>query len=256
MATRGLFGLLSLVLVAGGLLFALFILLAGAVNGSPVNHWYFLEVDTANIPTAPPLSRWTFWNICDGSSGVDDCSGQGYGDVSPARPFDPPSGRNFGTTQGIPKNFIGTRYYFYMTRFMFAFALISLFFGACALLTGILALCTRLGAYLSGLLTTIAFFFQALTAALMTAAYVKGRDHFRSNGQNAQIGKYAFGFEWASFACFFLATIFFCVGGSAAKRDSYGSKNKTKTKGGFFKGRRSASTRSRGSFINGDKEYH
>jgi len=253
MAARGLFGLVSLVLVAAGLLFALFILLAGAVNGNPVNHWYFLQADTGGIPGAPPVSRWTFWNICDGSTGVDNCGGQGFGSVSPARPFDPPSHRNFGTTQGVPAGFVGTRYYFFMTRFMFAFALIALFFGACALLAGLLALCTRLGAYLGGLLTTIAFIFQALTASLMTAAYVKGRDHFRSNGQNATIGKYAFGFEWASFTCFFLATILFCIGGSAAKRDTHGTK--TKKSRGFFKGRRSASTRSRGSFINGDKEY-
>lgn len=155
-------------LVAGGLLLSLFILLAGAVNGNPVNRWYFLQADTSNIPSAPPLSRWTFWNICNGESGVDVCGAPGYGNISPARPFDPPSGRNFGTTEGVPEGFIGTRYYFYMTRFMFAFALIALFFGACALLTGLLALCTRLGAYLSGLLTTIAFVFQALTAALMT----------------------------------------------------------------------------------------
>jgi len=253
MAARGIFPLLSLILVAGGLLLALFILLAGAIDGSPVNKWYFLEADTANIPNAPPISRWTFWNICDGSQGSDNCSGSGFGSVSPARPLDPPSGRNFGTTTGVPAAFVGTRYYFYMTRFMFAFALISLFWGACALLTGVLALCTRLGSYLSGLLTTLAFIFQAMTASLMTAAYVKGRDRFRSNGQTASIGKYAFGFEWASFACFFLATVLFCVGGSAAKRDTYGS-SKPK-KGGFFGGKRSRSTRSRGSFINGDKEY-
>ncbi|KAK5072087.1 Eisosomes component [Lithohypha guttulata] len=252
MAARGLFGLVSLILVAGGLLLALFILLAGAINGNPVNTFYFLEADTANIPGAPPVSRWTFWNICDGSDGTNTCSGTGFGSISPARPFDPPSGRNFGTTQNVPSQFVGTRYYFYLSRFMFAFALIALFFGACALFTGLLALCTRLGSYLSGLLTTLAFIFQALTAALMTAAYVKGRDHFRQNNQNASIGRYAFGFEWAAFACWFLATVLFCVGGSAAKKDNYGS---GKSRGGFFKGRRSASTRSRGSFIKADKEY-
>lgn len=155
-------------LVAGGLLLSLFILLAGAVDGNPVNRWYFLQVDTSNISGAPPLSRWTFWNICDGSSGVDVCSGQGFGSISPARPFDPPSGRNFGTTQGVPNGFVGTRLYFYLSRCMFAFALIALFFGACALLTGLLALCTKIGAYLSGLLTSLATLFQALTAALMT----------------------------------------------------------------------------------------
>jgi len=252
MAARGLFGLLSLILVAGGLLLSLFILLAGAVKGSPVNQWYFLQADTSNIPNAPQLSRWTFWNICDGSSGTTVCSNAGYGNVSPARPFDPPSGRNFGTTTNVPEAFIGTRYYFYMTRFMFAFALIALVFGALALLTGVLALCTRIGAYISGLLVSIAFFFQALTAALMTAAFVKGRDNFRRNGQTASIGKYAFGFEWAAFACWFLATIFFCIGGSASKKDTYTEKKKSR--GGFF-GRRSRSTRSRGSFVNGDKDY-
>lgn len=86
-----------------------------------------------------------------------------------------------------------------------------------------------------------------------SAAYVKGRDHFRSNGETANIGKYAFGFEWAAFACWFLATVLFCIGGSVSKKDTYGSGKKSR--GGFFKGRRNNSTRSRGSFIKADKEY-
>lgn len=147
---------------------SLFILLAGAINASPVNKWYFLQADTANIPNAPQLSRWTFWNICEGSSGSNVCSGSGYGSISPARPLDPPAGSNFGTDVNVPPQFDGTNYYYLMTRSMFAFALIALFFGACALATGILALCTRIGAYLSGLLTTLAFVFQAIMAALMT----------------------------------------------------------------------------------------
>ena len=145
----------------------LFMMLAGSINSAPMNRWYFLEADTANIQGAPQLARWTFWNICEGSTGVNVC-GSGYGSIAPARPFDPPSGRNFGTSNGVPQQFIGTRTYFYLTRFMFAFALIALFFAACALLTGFLALCTRIGAYLSSLLTFTACFFQALTAALMT----------------------------------------------------------------------------------------
>lgn len=51
---------------------------------------------------------------------------------------------------------------------MFAFYLIAVFFAAIALLTGLLALCSRLGGYLSGFNTFIALFFQTLTAALMT----------------------------------------------------------------------------------------
>jgi hypothetical protein len=87
-------------------------------------------------------------------------------------------------------------------------------------------------------------------------AYVKGRNNFRNNGQSAQIGAYAFGFEWAAFLCFFLSIILFCMSGSARKREkTYTSSGKKF--GGFsgFRGRRSKSTRSRGSFIGGDKEY-
>lgn len=85
-----------------------------------------------------------------------------------------------------------------------------------------------------------------------SAAYVKGRDQFRANGRAANIGAWAFGFEWAAFTCLLLATIFFCVGGSAAKSDKTGTK---KSRAGFFGGKRSDSTRSRGSFVNGNKEY-
>lgn len=162
-------GLTSLILVAAGLLFMFFILLAGTTNGNPVNRWYFLQADTANIANAPAVSRWTYWNVCgvDGN-GRDDCmSSTNYGKTRPARPLDPP--RNFGgSLDNIPTQFLGTHYYYYMTRFMFAFMLIALFFGACALFTGILALCTRLGAYISGFLTSLAWFFQALNASLMT----------------------------------------------------------------------------------------
>merc|ERR1712093_189520 len=50
MAGRGLFSLVSLILVAGGLLLMFFILLAGAVDGSPLNKFYFLQANTGNIP--------------------------------------------------------------------------------------------------------------------------------------------------------------------------------------------------------------
>ena len=140
-----------------------FILLAGVTDHNPVNKFYFLQVDTTGIPGFRGNHRWTFWNLCPVVNGENNC-----GAVHPAFPFDPPSNRNFGTTVDVPKAFLGTRKYFYLTRFMFAFELIALFFGVCALFTGMLALCTRLGSYLSGLLTCIALFFQTLTAALMT----------------------------------------------------------------------------------------
>jgi hypothetical protein len=246
MALRSLFGLFSLILVAGGLLLMFFILLAGVVDSLPVSKWYFLEAATENIPGAPAVARWTYWNICNGESGRNDC-----GKVHPAFPLDPSSHRNFNTDQNVPEDFIKNHgQYFFMTRFMFAFMLIALFFAVCALFTGLLALCTRIGSYLSGLLTMIAAFFQAINAALMTAAYLKGSKAFRNNDQNARVGRYAFGFEWAALACFLLSTVLFCIGGGANKESSSGG---FKSRG--FKGRRSRSTRSRGSFVH-DKEYN
>lgn len=55
---------------------------------------------------------------------------------------------------------------------MFAFVLIGLFFAVISLFTGLLALCTRIGSYISGFVGLIGLFFQTLTAALMTYAYL------------------------------------------------------------------------------------
>jgi len=138
--------------------------LTGGVNGSPLDKFYFLEASTNGIPNARNPSRWTFFAIC----GADPSSGHNAncGAPVPALPFDPP--RNFGTQQNLPEQFIGTHQYYYLSRFMFAFYLIALFFAAVALLSGLLALCSRLGGYLSSLMTFIALFFQSLAASLMT----------------------------------------------------------------------------------------
>jgi hypothetical protein len=51
---------------------------------------------------------------------------------------------------------------------------------------------------------------------IYSAAYVQGRKNFRSDGRNANLGKYSFGFMWAAVACLLLSTILFCVGGAAS----------------------------------------
>lgn len=160
---------MSLILVAGGVLLMFFVLLAGAINAGPVDHFYILEADTSNIPNAPPLSRWSYWNVCGVDGDTTVCGDANYEKVHPAFPLDPASHRTFDTIVNMPENFIRNHgFYFYMTRFMFAFMLIALFFAVCSLLTGLLALCTRIGAYLSGLLTSIALIFQLIQASLMT----------------------------------------------------------------------------------------
>jgi hypothetical protein len=78
-------------------------LLGGANNHTPLNDIYFLQVNTSNIPGAPDVSRWTFWELCRvDSNGKSRC-----GSSHPDYPFDPPDSRNFNTTVNIPHQFIG-----------------------------------------------------------------------------------------------------------------------------------------------------
>ncbi|KAF2257976.1 SUR7-domain-containing protein [Lojkania enalia] len=215
MAARPIIALLSLIILAGGILLQFFSILSGGVNSFPENQFYFLEASTNGIPNARNPSRWTFFAVC----GVDTSSGHNAncGAPVPALPFDPP--RNFDARQNVPEAFIGTNHYYYMSRFMFAFFLIALFFSVIALFAGLLALCSRLGGYLSALTTAIALFFQILAAALMTSWTIKGRNAFRRSGQSAKLGVKLYAFTWAAVACFLIATVLFCCGG-ALSRDS------------------------------------
>lgn len=245
MAARPLFTILSLIFVSGALLLQFFIILSGDTYGNPENRIFFLQSSTNGIPGQRNPSRWTFFKIC----GVNDQGrNANCGAAVPALPFSPPSRSNFDTTTGVPDRFIGTRHFYYLSRFMFAFYLVSLFFGAVAFLTSALALCTRLGSYLSAVNTMTACFFMGLAAALQTAWVIQGRNAFRASGQETRIGTYALAFAWTSFVCYFLATITFCIGGrgSSSKRESVHS---TKRNSGGTFGRKS-STRSRGSFVN------
>jgi hypothetical protein len=239
-AAKPILALGALLLVAGGIVMQIFTILSGAIHSAPINQFYFLEASTSGIPDARNPSRWTFFSVC----GRDPSTGHNAncGAVVPALPFDPP--RNFGTSQNVPEQFIGTHMYFYLSRFMFAFYLIALFFAACALVTGLLAMCSRLGGYLSGLTVAIALFFQTLAAALLTAWVVKGRNAFRSANFEASIGRYLLGFAWASMACFFIATVLFCLGGALGGDRSSGVSRRRSTK----------SNKSRASFMDTDSQ--
>ncbi|KAF9735299.1 hypothetical protein PMIN06_000618 [Paraphaeosphaeria minitans] len=239
MVARPILGLVALILLAGGLLLQWFLILSGGVNSSPEDQFYFLQASTNGIGGARNPSRWTFWAICgvDGSGHNTNC-----GSPTPALPFDPP--RNFGTQSNIPESFLGTHKYYYLSRFMFAWYLIAFFFAHIALFTGLLALFSRLGGYLSALTTFVAMFFQALGAALMTAWVVQGRNVWRSNGFDAHIGTKLMAFAWTSFFCYFLASLLFCIGGTV-DRESSGSSRMS----------RKRSTRSsRGSFLDTESQ--
>lgn len=160
--TGPLFGIVSFILLAGGILLQFFIILTGTTESSPLNQIYFLQSTTNRIPGAINPARWTYFAVC----GVVDGNNANCGPTQAALPFSPAD--NFGTTTGVPDALIGNGKYYYMSRTMFAFYLIALFFAVIALFMSGLALCTRLGAYLSGAMTAIALIMQIVASSLQT----------------------------------------------------------------------------------------
>jgi hypothetical protein len=233
-------GFLGLFFMAASILLIFLTLLGGARNSTPLNEIYFLQADTGNIPGAPSISRWTFWNVCGvTNNGRNDC-----GKTHPDYPFDPPSHRTFDTTVNVPPQFIGTNHYFLTSRFMFPFIIIGLFFAVCSLFTGLLSMCTRIASYLSGFLAWLALTFQGITTCLMTAVFVQGRNAFNSNGQNSQLGVKAFSFMWTATACLFLSCLMYCLGGAVGRKDNSGYSGRKERRRGFFSSQRSNSVRS------------
>lgn len=156
--------LVSLILLAAAILFQFFIILSGAFYSSPENRIYFLEAATTGTASVRNPARWTYWAICSVNENGhnSDC-----GSPVPALPFSPSHRTNFDSDRGVPEEFEGRRYYL-LSRFAWVFFLIALLFAVFALLTGGLALCTRIGAVFSSLMTSFALFWQTLAAALMT----------------------------------------------------------------------------------------
>lgn len=156
-----------MLVLAGGIAMTFFVVLSGVNSlGTPINQVYFLEASTGGVTSNSPNyhnpDRWTYLSIC----GVENGNNANCGHTKAAQTFDPP--RNFGTEMGLPTQFIGTKKFYWLSRFTWAFYIVALFFAVVAFFLSVFALCTRLGAYLSGFFTLLALFFQTLTASLMT----------------------------------------------------------------------------------------
>lgn len=232
-------GFLGLFFTASAILLIFLTLLGGARNSTPLNEIYFLQADTHNIPGAPATSRWTFWNVCSvNAKGKSVC-----GSSHPDFPFDPPNHNNFGTTTNVPHQFVGTNHYFLTSRFMFPFIIIGLFFAVCSLFSGFLAICTRIGSYVSSFLAWLALTFQVITTCLMTAVFVQGRSAFSSNGQVSKLGVKAFAFMWTATACLFISCLLYCLGGAVGRKEP-GYSGRKERRRGFFSSARSNSVRS------------
>jgi len=213
--TRGLMGTVSLILLAASILFMFFVILSGQSHVTPLNKTYFLRADTSNIAGAGrSVSQWTYFYVC--GEGNTNC-----GSPVPALPF---GYAWVGGSDGAPASLIGSHAkhttstsYYYLWRFGWVFYLMGLIFTVFAFITSMLAVCSRLGSYLGALLTMVALFFFSLGASLMTAEFVKARNQFHNAGIAASLGKYAFGFTWAAWACLFLSMIMLCIGGATGE---------------------------------------
>ncbi|QSZ32434.1 hypothetical protein DSL72_002008 [Monilinia vaccinii-corymbosi] len=211
---RGAMGTVSLVLLGASIMFMFFVILGGVTHTSPLNKTQFLRADTSGIKGARPITQWNYFYTC--GSGNTDC-----GKPVPALPF---GYAWLGGGDGAPTSLLGshgkhtTSYpYYYIWRFGWVFYLMGLVLTVIAFFTSMLAVCSRLGSFLGALMTAAALFFFSLGASLMTAEFVKARNQFNRAGMSAHIGRYAFGFTWAAWACLFLSTILLCIGGTTGE---------------------------------------
>jgi len=196
------------ILQAGAVVLLFFVILAGVRDSVPLNETFFLSADISsfksNVNTPSGYGQWTLWGICGATT---DGKNVNCPNSVPAYPFDPAA--NFNS--GVPAYFlVHQNYYYYTSRFMFAFYIIAVAFAAFSLLTGLLALCSRLGSAVSSVFAMAALVIDIVAASLMTAVFVQGRDNFQNAGITASLGVKAFGFAWGSVGCLLFATFGFC----------------------------------------------
>ncbi|PWW72948.1 hypothetical protein C7212DRAFT_301738, partial [Tuber magnatum] len=198
----------SLFLLSGAIVLLFLLLLAGAYDKRPLNQIFFLEADTHDIPNAPDnICHWTLYNYCDSREGKNyNCRPN-----NAAYPFLPQ--RNFGTETNIPRDFIRSpRRYFYLSRFLYAFYVIDLFFALLAFFAALLATCFRLAGYFAAAASVFGLFCMSFSAAIMTGCYVLGQNAFRDEGRFARVGAKAFAFTWTCVVLFFLSGLMLALG--------------------------------------------
>ncbi|ATZ50973.1 hypothetical protein BCIN_06g04320 [Botrytis cinerea B05.10] len=213
-ATRGIMGIVSLILLGASIMFMFFVILGGITGTSPLDKTQFLSADTSSIAGARPVSQWNFFRVC--GAGNTDC-----GSSVPALPL---GYAWVGGGSGAPSSIRGSYgksttsfTYFYMWRFGWVFYLMGLFFTVFAFFASLFAMTSRVGSFSGSVLSMIALFWFSLGASLMTAEFVKTRNQFRRSNMSASLGRYAFGFTWAAWACLAISAVLLCIGGSASK---------------------------------------
>lgn len=195
----------------GSTMLLIFIVLSGSIEHGPVNQFYWLQADTANITGAPELSRWTFWGLC----GVSDNKNSNCTSLEPAYPLSPVD--DFGTTVGVPTDFVSNRdTYYYLTRFSFCLFLIALCFIGIALIFYILSWCSYTFSKTVFVTIVIGTLLNMAASACQTAATVLAKNAFKDADLSVSIGVKMMAFAWTTVALNII--LFFITGGSFLRK--------------------------------------
>ncbi|TVY62694.1 Protein SUR7 [Lachnellula suecica] len=249
-------GAISLVLIATSILFMLFVVLPGipGINVSPWTKTYFLSADTSAVTGARTTSQWTFFYVCGANN-------QNCGSPVPALPF---GYAWVGGGEGAPTSLLGKHgkgttsfFYYFAWRFGWVFWLAGFVMNVIGFFLSILAPCMRIAAGTASLIQMITLLFFTIGASLMTAEFVKARNAFRSNGQSAKIGTYAFAFTWAAWACILISSILLFLGCVTGRNKDHTTTTTSNGAAGgnrmFFRRQRSKRS-TRGSFVDGESQ--
>lgn len=185
---------IQILFTAGLTLLLVFIILSGVIDSSPINKFYWVQADTSSISGAPALSRWTYWGLSENTNGVNQ-----FVVREPAYPISPVD--NFGTTDGIPTDFVDNRNtYYYLSRVAWGCYIVALAATFFYLVFSVFALCSTTIALTSSVLIILSFVFTFAATAMYTAVAVLTRNKFNNAGMSAKVGPAMMGIAWASCA--------------------------------------------------------
>lgn len=194
--SRGLFKILSSLLILGSFACLILTLITGAKTTSGISKFYWLETDCSKYPGSPiqGTCRWTSYSLC----GVDskgknvDCTSSRAG-----YPFSPKD--NFNSNKSIPAPFMNSRNkYYYMSRIGWAFSVIGLYFLLCSFVMIIVWLILGKLGWLFWWIYFVSFIFVAVSAALSTAVFSSGKGVFNHNGNSAKLGSRVLVTTWVT----------------------------------------------------------
>ncbi|KAG0674611.1 uracil DNA glycosylase [Pichia californica] len=175
-------------------------LASSGTQTSILKKFYWLEADCSNFPGSPISStcRWTNYGLC----GVSDGSNSDCTHAVAAYPFSP--ARNFNSNENLPQNFIDkSSYYYYVSRTGYGFSLVGLAFLVASWFPYFANLFTKskftIIKTIFWILYAAAAIFIITGISLSTAAYSRGRSHFRDAGVTSNFGTKVMATAWTTF---------------------------------------------------------